>query len=69
MTWLRALALGAAVIAVMWAVLVVLARRLPPGVARELAGFLPSCVRLVRRLRSAESQQRFEDAGFQWKAP
>ena len=52
MTWLRALALGAAVIAVTWAALVVLARRLPPGVARELAGFLPSCVRLVRRLRS-----------------
>ena len=51
MTWLRALALAAAVLVVSWALLAVLARRLPPGVARELAGFLPSCVRLVRRLR------------------
>jgi uncharacterized membrane protein YkvA (DUF1232 family) len=34
-----------------WIVLVLLARRLPPGVLRELAAFLPNCVRLVRRLR------------------
>ena len=52
MSWLRALALAAAVVVVSWGVLIVLARRLPPGVARELAGFLPNCVRLVRRLRS-----------------
>jgi uncharacterized membrane protein YkvA (DUF1232 family) len=32
-------------------VLVVLARRLPPGVLKALAGFLPSCVRLARTLR------------------
>jgi uncharacterized membrane protein YkvA (DUF1232 family) len=52
MSWLRALAVAAAVVVVSWGVLIVLARRLPPGVARELAGFLPNCVRLVRRLRS-----------------
>ena len=52
MSWLRALAVAAAVVVVSWGVLIVLARRLPPGVARELAGFLPHCVRLVRRLRS-----------------
>jgi len=52
MSWLRALVLAAAVVVVSWGVLIVLARRLPPGVARDLAGFLPSCVRLVRRLRS-----------------
>src|SRR3954468_21641809 len=31
--------------------MVVLARRLPPGVLKDLAGFLPACVTLVRRLR------------------
>jgi uncharacterized membrane protein YkvA (DUF1232 family) len=34
-----------------WALLVVLARRLPPGVLKDLAGFLPACVMMVRRLR------------------
>ncbi len=34
-----------------WGVLVVLARRLPPGVLKDLAGFLPACVTMVRRLR------------------
>jgi uncharacterized membrane protein YkvA (DUF1232 family) len=33
-----------------WLALIVLARRLPPGFARDLAAFLPSCVTLVRRL-------------------
>jgi hypothetical protein len=31
--------------------LVILARRLPPGLLRDLAGFPPACVTLVRRLR------------------
>jgi uncharacterized membrane protein YkvA (DUF1232 family) len=34
-----------------WVVLVLLARRLPPGVLKDLAGFLPACVTTVRRLR------------------
>lgn len=34
-----------------WAVLAVLARRLPPGLARDLAGFLPACATTARRLR------------------
>lgn len=34
-----------------WAALVVLARRLPPGTLKEVAGFLPACLTLVRRLR------------------
>ncbi len=34
-----------------WVVLVVLARRLPPGILRDLAGFLPACVTMTRRLR------------------
>jgi uncharacterized membrane protein YkvA (DUF1232 family) len=35
-----------------WTALVLLARRLPPGLLRDLAGFLPACVTLVRRLRA-----------------
>jgi uncharacterized membrane protein YkvA (DUF1232 family) len=34
-----------------WALLVLLARRLPPGLLRDLAGFVPDCVTTVRRLR------------------
>lgn len=35
----------------LWAMLILLAARLPPGMARDLARFLPACVTLVRRLR------------------
>lgn len=34
-----------------WAVLVVLAARLPEGTLKELASFLPDCLTTVRRLR------------------
>lgn len=33
-----------------WALLVLLARRLPPGTARDLATVLPACVTTARRL-------------------
>jgi uncharacterized membrane protein YkvA (DUF1232 family) len=49
--WIRALAIGAGLLVASWAVLVALAARLPPGVLRELAGFLPSCVKTARTLR------------------
>ena len=42
---------GVAAIVASWVLLVVLARRLPPGVLKDLAGFLPACLTLVRRLR------------------
>ena len=48
---LRLVIVGAALLAASWALMVVLAARLPPGVLRELAGFLPDCVTTVRRLR------------------
>lgn len=48
---IRALAIGAGVVAATWGVLIVLARRLPPGSARDLVRFLPDCVTLLRRLR------------------
>ena len=50
-TWLRAALIGVGVLLSSWVVMVALARRLPPGVMKELAGFLPNCLRLTRRLR------------------
>ncbi len=47
----RLIVVGAAVLLVTWAVLTVLARRLPPGLARDLASVLPACVTVIRRLR------------------
>lgn len=52
MSWWQLIIVSAATLLGSWLVLVLLARRLPPGVLRELAGFLPNCVRLVRRLRA-----------------
>ena len=49
--WLTAVGAGAGVVVLTWAVLVLLARRLPPGTARELARFLPACATAIRRLR------------------
>jgi uncharacterized membrane protein YkvA (DUF1232 family) len=42
---------AATALAAWWLGLVLLARRLPPGLLRDLAQFLPACVTLVRRLR------------------
>jgi uncharacterized membrane protein YkvA (DUF1232 family) len=50
--WLAGLAVAAAVVILSWAVLLLLARRLPEGTAKELARFVPACVTTVRRLRA-----------------
>ena len=50
-TILRVAALAVVVVVASWAVLILLARRLPPGLLKELAGFVPACVTTVRRLR------------------
>lgn len=50
--WWKALAVGVGLLVLSWVVLVVLASRLPAGAAKELAGFLPNCVRLARTLRN-----------------
>ena len=44
-------AVSAAVLATSWLVMVLLARRLPPGLLRDVAAFLPACVTAARRLR------------------
>ena len=49
--WLVGLGIAAALLVASWGLLIVLAKRLPPGILRDLAGFIPDCVTTVRRLR------------------
>ena len=49
--WLQAILIAVALVAASWLLLIVLARRLPPGAAKDLAGFLPDCVTTARVLR------------------
>ena len=44
-------AVALALLAASWLVLILLARRLTPGLLKDLAGFLPACATTVRRLR------------------
>lgn len=48
---IRLLLIAAALIVASWALLIVLARRLPPGTAKDLATVLPACATTARRLR------------------
>jgi uncharacterized membrane protein YkvA (DUF1232 family) len=50
-SWLVGIGVGVGLMVASWALLVLLARRLPPGPLRELARFIPDCVTAVRRLR------------------
>ena len=47
----RVLLVGGLLLGVSWALLAVLAKRLPPGTAKDLATVLPACVTTARRLR------------------
>jgi len=49
--WLVGLGIAVLAVVVTWGVMILLARRLPPGVLRDLAAFIPDCVTTVRRLR------------------
>ena len=49
--WLIGLGIALACLVASWALLLLLARRLPPGILRDLAAFIPDCVTTVRRLR------------------
>lgn len=51
MSWLDGLLIGVTLVVASWLVLIVLARQLPPGLARDLAAFLPACASTLRRLR------------------
>jgi uncharacterized membrane protein YkvA (DUF1232 family) len=48
---LKALLATVLVIAASWALLIVLAARLPPGLLKDLVEFLPACVTTFARLR------------------
>ena len=50
-TWLTGLGLAVLLMLASWGLLILLARRLPPGVLRDLAAVIPDCVTTVRRLR------------------
>ena len=49
--WVVALTVAIGMVVASWILLVLLARRLPPGLLRDLVGFLPDCVTTARRLR------------------
>jgi uncharacterized membrane protein YkvA (DUF1232 family) len=49
--WLIGLGIAVGLLIASWATLLILARRLPPGILRDLAAFIPDCVTTVRRLR------------------
>lgn len=51
-SWLVGIAIALALLLLTWGLLILLAHRLPPGLARDLAAFLPDCVTTVRRLRA-----------------
>ncbi len=49
--WLIGLGVAVGLVVLSWALLLLAARRLPPGILRDLAAFIPDCVTTVRRLR------------------
>jgi uncharacterized membrane protein YkvA (DUF1232 family) len=49
--WVWLVGIAAAVLLTSWGVMVLLAKRLPPGLLRDVAAFLPACVTTARRLR------------------
>ncbi|HEU5128512.1 MAG TPA: DUF1232 domain-containing protein [Glycomyces sp.] len=50
--WLIGLGIALACLMAAWAALVLLARRLPPGIVRDLVAFVPDLVTAIRRLRA-----------------
>jgi uncharacterized membrane protein YkvA (DUF1232 family) len=50
-SWLNYVLVALGCLVGSWVLLVVLAKRLPPGLLRDLAAFLPACVTTARRLR------------------
>ena len=56
--WLIGIGATILVVVASWALLVLLAKRLPPGIMRDLAAFIPDCVTTIRRLRNDPSVPR-----------
>ena len=55
---IRILVFAVASIAASWVLMVVLAARLPPGIVKDLAGFLPACVTMIKTLRKDDRVPR-----------
>jgi|SRR5436305_2840905 len=51
MRWIELLLLSLGILVASWILLIVLARRLPAGLAKDLANFLPACATTLNRLR------------------
>ena len=51
MSWIAWLGVAVVLVTVSWLLLLLLAQRLPPGLLKDLASFLPHCVTTARRLR------------------
>ena len=51
-TLIRAVVVGAGLLAASWAGIAFAAKRLPPGAAKDLASVLPACLTTTRRLRA-----------------
>lgn len=49
--WLTGFAVAIGLLLTSWGLLLVLAKRLPPGILRDLAAFIPDCVTTARWLR------------------
>lgn len=49
--WLRWVVIAVLLLIASWGLMIILARRLPPGLAKDLATVLPACVTTARRLR------------------
>jgi len=49
--WLSVLVISVALLTASYALLAVLARRLPPGILRDLVAFIPACLTTARKLR------------------
>jgi uncharacterized membrane protein YkvA (DUF1232 family) len=49
--WIRLLVIAVVLMVGSWLVLGLMARRLPPGLMKDMVGFLPACATTVRRLR------------------
>ena len=48
----RSMLVALVVLLASWGLLMVLGKRLPPGILKDLAGFLPACLTMLRRLRA-----------------
>jgi uncharacterized membrane protein YkvA (DUF1232 family) len=50
--WMIGVGATILVVVASWGLLMLLAKRLPPGILRDLAAFIPDCVTTIRRLRN-----------------